>query len=379
MSSLRVAFIGSGAVNFGGAEGPWDHSKRLEQIPNIKVVAIMDVDLPKAKAVLEMKLKGLSSERYSDCKLFSSLDEMLAQLKGGIDAVWVGVPPFVHGTLDPGRDLELRCIREGINVFMEKPLSVFPIQAVADYADAISKETCGPEKPIMSVGYMFRYHPAVLKAREIIRSHEQPLLMINARYNCAYSELDHPFWWNKKTSGGPIVEQATHFCDLIRFLGGEVRLDSVTTKAVLPGVKGEIGYLSKVPPVVKEETLPLEDRPPRVTVSHFYFQSGAVGSLTHGLLLHAKRYEACIDLWGDGLRVTLEEPYFNDLCRLRVRKGYTDTEEVYTFPDADCYMGEDVAFIKAVTEKNPALIASPYSDALETYKFSWAITNSLQK
>ena len=379
MNPLRVAFVGCGAVNFGGAEGPWDHSARLEQIQNISIVAIMDVDLPKAEKVLADKLKGSSASQYSECKLFSSLEEMLSQLKGGIDAVWVGVPPFVHGTLEAGRDLELRCIRDGINVFMEKPLSIFPVKSVSLYSDAIAKEITGPGKPVFSVGYMFRYHPAVIKAKEIIKSHEQPILMVNARYNCAYSELDHPFWWNKKQSGGPIVEQATHFCDLIRFFGGEVNLDSVTSKTVPAGEKGQIGYLSTVPDVVKEDKLPLEDRPPRVTVSHFYFKSGALGSLTHGLTLQSKRYEACIDIWGDGLRISLEEPYFNDLCRLRVRKGYTDTEEVYTFPDADCYLEEDKAFVRAVCEKDPSFIASPYSDALETYKLSWAITDSVQK
>ena len=29
-SVVHVGFVGSGAVNFGGAEGPWDHSKRLQ-------------------------------------------------------------------------------------------------------------------------------------------------------------------------------------------------------------------------------------------------------------------------------------------------------------------------------------------------------------
>ena len=379
MDHLRVGFIGCGAVNFGGAEGPWDHSKRLERFPNLQFVAIMDVDLNKAQIVLDTKLKGPSASKYLNCELFSSLDELLFKMKGRIDAVWVGVPPFVHGVLENGKDLELRCIREGINVFMEKPISMYPVESVSLYADSIAMETNGERKPIFSVGYMFRYHPAVLKAKGFLNSHLQPVLMINARYNCAYSELNHPFWWNKKLSGGPIVEQATHFCDLFRFFGGEVILDSVITKIVKAGDKGDIGYLSRVPDVVKEDNLSIDDRPPRVTVSHFYFRSGAVGSLTHGLTLHSKRYEACIDIWCDGLRISLEELYENDLCRLRIRRGNTDLEEVFTFPDADCYMEEDLAFVRAISEKNPSLIASNYMDALETYKLSIYITDSVQK
>lgn len=53
---LRVLFIGAGAVNFGGAEGPWDHSRRLEKLGGVEVVAIADPDLKKARAVLQKKL-----------------------------------------------------------------------------------------------------------------------------------------------------------------------------------------------------------------------------------------------------------------------------------------------------------------------------------
>ena len=53
---LRVLFIGAGAVNFGGAEGPWDHAKRLEELGGVQVVAIADIDLTKARRVLESKL-----------------------------------------------------------------------------------------------------------------------------------------------------------------------------------------------------------------------------------------------------------------------------------------------------------------------------------
>ena len=45
-----------------------------------------------------------------------------------------------------------------------------------------------------------------------------------------------------------------------------------------------------------------------------------MGSLTHGVVLQGGRYEAAIDVWGDGLRLALEEPYVAE-CRLRVRIG----------------------------------------------------------
>ena len=54
MAELRVLFIGAGAVNFGGAEGPWDHSRRLEGEGGVHIVAIADPDLPKAKQVQQI-------------------------------------------------------------------------------------------------------------------------------------------------------------------------------------------------------------------------------------------------------------------------------------------------------------------------------------
>jgi len=32
---VKVAFIGAGCVNFGGAEGPWDHASRIENMAKV--------------------------------------------------------------------------------------------------------------------------------------------------------------------------------------------------------------------------------------------------------------------------------------------------------------------------------------------------------
>ncbi len=39
---MKIAFVGAGAVNFGGKEGPWDHASRLQKVPGVEVVAIVD-------------------------------------------------------------------------------------------------------------------------------------------------------------------------------------------------------------------------------------------------------------------------------------------------------------------------------------------------
>ena len=58
---LKIAFVGSGHVNFGGAEGPWDHASRLEQMSGISVVAIVDPITDKAETELQKRRCGKKS------------------------------------------------------------------------------------------------------------------------------------------------------------------------------------------------------------------------------------------------------------------------------------------------------------------------------
>ena len=92
---------------------------------------------------------------------------------------------------------------------------------------------------------------------QVLLDSGKTVMAMYATYNCTYAALDHPFWWDMARSGGPIVEQATHFCDLFRYLCGEPRGD-VTALAVPPSDSpGEAGYLSRVPEVVEEDALPM--------------------------------------------------------------------------------------------------------------------------
>ena len=97
MAELRLLFVGSGAVNFGGAEGPWDHSRRLEQLGGVKIVAIADPDLPKAQEVLKRKQNGAHGDLYRDCKVYADYKDALKAEKpdvafigkSTIDRLWV--------------------------------------------------------------------------------------------------------------------------------------------------------------------------------------------------------------------------------------------------------------------------------------------------
>jgi len=362
---LKVAFIGAGAANFGGGEGPWDHASRLEKIPGLRVVGIADPDLPRA----ESRLRERKAPIWKDARAFADFRAMLDETNP--DAVWIAVPPYAHGAMEPGKDLEVQCANRGVHMLIEKPLSGARPEAVRPVAEALRRAGV-----IASVGYMFRYSRAIARMKEIIASVPGGPRVFLGQYDCAYSRIVKPEWWDIRAMGGPIVEQATHFVDLARYLVGDAIPKSVRAAAI-PGACAA-GILSDIPAGADGRKMdvgvPLRFRHPRATAAVWMFESGALGSLTHATLLHREKYDTRLEVWGDGLRVELADPY--GAPALRVRRPGTETTETVSLEPDDPYLAEDLAFVEAVRTRNPAGIRSPYADALQTFELTWAITDA---
>lgn len=64
-------------------------------------------------------------------------------------------------------------------------------------------------------------------------------------------------------SAGPVIEQGTHFCDLSRYFGGEVDIDTVQAHSL--EWDEDAGQLSKM--AIDESNIPPENRIPRVTAA----------------------------------------------------------------------------------------------------------------
>jgi predicted dehydrogenase len=386
MISLRIAFIGAGQVNFGGGEGPWNHAKRLEEISNvnhqgkevsvaINVVAIADPFVSFAEKVLQnQQQKTNKPEMWKDTKVFASYTTMINEIPN-IDAVFIGVPPGSHGSVKAPNSIEVDCAAKGIHMLIEKPISCYPVDEVEHVAEAINKAE--QEKGlIVSVAYMFRYNRVVQKMKEII-DQNGPVRVFNGRYDCAYANLNKEMWWDASRSGGPIVEQATHFCDLARYLVGDVRLNSVQALSIKQ--TDPLGKLSKLSPNLQnlEQRLPENNRIPRATAANWHYENGAIGTLTHGVLLHGNKYEAELEVWGDGYRMVLIEPYGK--CKLSVRLPDSETADLFEFADDDMYLNEDKTFLEAIVNKDPSAIQSRYADSLKTYALTHKISDEAQK
>jgi predicted dehydrogenase len=132
---IKIGFVGAGGVSFGTKEGPWNHSVRLERMPNIRFTAVIDpnLDLAKVRLILRMCLcasfqhhmtyalctstihdrglhvqqrvkehsQGKDGHKWEGCQVFKDYHEMLDETTKDKkpDAMIIGVPPWLHGEL----------------------------------------------------------------------------------------------------------------------------------------------------------------------------------------------------------------------------------------------------------------------------------------
>ena len=231
---------------------------------------------------------------------------------------------------------------------------------------------------ITSVGYMLRYHDMVDHLRDrLIESEKQgrPPCVFLGRYAAAYQYILSPAFWDRRLSGGPIIEQATHFVDLARYLLGEIDLESVVASQISAG--DTLGNLSAMPRGRSgrgmDEDVPSDQRIARVTLAQWRFTSGALGCLAHSALLHGKTYDTELEVLADGLHAVLTDPY-SDACQLQIRSGGFRSAPVPADGMNDPYLAEMEAFISAIREGRPELARSPYQDAAKTFEVTCRIT-----
>lgn len=274
--AFNVLFVGAGGIVFGNGWVPWNHSAHLERIlgRRLRVVGIVDPSRERFDWVLDQKRASIAAQCYSMTAHYASVQEAAEGRKaagedaktGPIQLIMLASPPQFRGTTQPGRDLEaqlLAAFGPGPAIFAEKPVTT----ASAEEAHAVARnlEESGN---LVGVGYMLRYLKVVQKAAQIIRDNNLVIMSVNARYAMAYAQSRKIDWWDKEKQGGPVVEQATHFCDLCRFFGGEIMLDTV--RATCLRHDEPAGKLSHFSSAIDESKIPEENRVPRVTSAFWY-------------------------------------------------------------------------------------------------------------
>ena len=140
----------------------------------------------------------------------------------------------------------------GKHIFCEKPVALNSVQA----EEVVN--ICEKNNTLLMVNYTYRFHPLILKAKELIdKDLIGKIVSISANFNIDFHPSDNFRFKKELSGGGPLRDLGTHLIDLFRFFNGEVSevkgyMDNVMYKsevedfanAVLKFENGGYGYLN---------------------------------------------------------------------------------------------------------------------------------------
>jgi predicted dehydrogenase len=190
---MRFAIVGCGLIG----------QKRAAAVSKLGHQTILAVDRSRDRA----------------CKLAegfcarSATDFHAAVEAGDIDAVVVATP---HAELST---IAIACLGAGKHVLVEKPggRNLAEVSAVSEAAATAHR--------VAKVGYNHRFHPAMLKAREIVdRGELGQLMFMRGRYGHGGRPGYETEWRFERSAsgGGQLVDQGSHLIDLAHWFLGEL-------------------------------------------------------------------------------------------------------------------------------------------------------------
>ncbi len=203
----------------------------------------------------------LPNDELAGYPVETNLQEALIKHKP--DAVIVSNPTALH------LDVAIPAAEAGCAVFLEKPVS-----HSLERLDLLQERSQKSGSKIL-VGFQFRYHPTLLKARELIKADAiGNILTVHAHWG-EYLPQWHP-WEDYSQSyaaraelGGGVINTLTHPLDYLRFMIGEVES--------LWCLSGQISSLN----------LDVED----TAEIGFKFENGAIGGLHLNYLQRPPRHD----------------------------------------------------------------------------------------
>lgn len=203
-----------------GVAGCGDFAERafiptLQLLPKSKLVSLYSSDIARAKQL---------SEKFGVQNSFDNYDEFL---QSDIDCVYISSANVNHF------EQVLKAARAGKHIHCEKPIALNSAQAEE------MVQVCEDNHVLFSVNYVYRFHPLVLKAKEIIdKGMLGKIVSISTNFNVDYAPNDNFRFKKALSGGGALRDIGTHMIDLLRYFGGEI--------SEINGVMDNIIYKSEV-------------------------------------------------------------------------------------------------------------------------------------
>jgi myo-inositol 2-dehydrogenase / D-chiro-inositol 1-dehydrogenase len=311
---IRVGFIGTGGICAA-------HLNYLKTRSDVAIAALCDVN----RDNLERRQKEYGGDAFED---FAT---MLARVK--LDAVWVCTPPQVRGAPLAA------CAKRGIPVFCEKP-----VERSLARAERIAAEL-KRHKARVQIGYVFRSMPIVERARREMADDKIHVVQSFYGNNAGLTRAMRAWFYDKKLSGGALVDQATHNFDLLRLLVGEVA-----------AVRGFVSN----PVAAKRKGYTIDE----VISLSFRFGNGATGSHVHTWVG---------DTWRNELMLSGEKRHYRlDLGRGVLTVEDKDDTRTVRQNQSLMYTHQNARFLEMVASGDWRANPSDYADGVETLRLTLA-------
>lgn len=205
MKTTVVAVIGCGRI-------AQRHTPALYALENVRIKYVCDIIESKA---------ALLQEKYP--KIENVITDYKAALADSeVDAVWVLTPNYLHYTIT------MDALRAGKHVFCEKPITV-------DYAKSVEMaQEAKKQGKMLDIGVCNRYSASVEMLEQWNR--EGKFGNIYHVY-CAFRGfrnipgLGGAFTTKAESGGGVLIDWGVHFFDLILYVLGGAKLQTVTCDA----------------------------------------------------------------------------------------------------------------------------------------------------
>jgi predicted dehydrogenase len=255
----------------------------------------------------------------ASARAYSSAEEMFE--KHDLDAVSLCTPPRSH------LPLTQMAARAGVHVLCEKPMA-----STVQQCDGMI-EACRETGVVLMIAHKKRFLPVVARLRELMDGPLGPMSYLLHRY--AHPGMSQKDWfWDEEDGGGPVLENAVHAADLVRYLMGDVET-----------VSAEAG------------TFFARERAPQLDCAVYTvrFSNGAIGTVGCGMVSTPRMSHE--DLFVAGERGVAEiGGRFDNADRL-VYVLRSDPDQVHeeTFPDSDPFRAEFEHFYECVEEEREPL------------------------
>jgi UDP-N-acetyl-2-amino-2-deoxyglucuronate dehydrogenase len=246
---VRVALVGCGRIS-------GSHVAAIDMIDGLDLVAVSDVEIDRARALADAR--GIPA--------FRTIEELLAGAE--CDVVAICTPSGLH----PAHGIV--AARAGKHVVTEKPMAI----SLAD-ADALV-QACDAAGVYLFVVKQNRLNPPIrLLRRAVEKGRFGRIYLANTtvRWTRPQEYYDAAPWrgtW--EFDGGAIMNQASHYVDLMQWLVGPV--ESV---------------------VAKTATLARRIETEDTGIAVLRFRSGALGVIEVTVLTHPRNFEGSIAILGE--------------------------------------------------------------------------------